>query len=339
MTLRRMLWALLLAAPAALAGAALAAPAAAGAAAAPAAATNAEMSALLSRLQAMGAGYHTRAEWDRIFGQMDQMAARAEAAQDWERVVEVNEVKAMVFGQMLRDYPRALEVLTNTRDQYGPRCPQKMGEVYARMADCYARLGNEAAVTLLIKEFKASPYYRPEKYPFSGGWGREVPLAVTRPEAKGANSIPVTTMELYRKQARLGPGDIFPDFTATNLQGQPVRLADYRGQVVLVDCWARGWGVWQRALPEQVAMYQRYKDQGLEIVGINLELRPAGLEAFAQTNGLAWPLIANDTALTKKLGIFGDATNFLLDRNGVIIARDLHEAELVQAVQDALRGR
>ncbi|MCX6998641.1 MAG: peroxiredoxin family protein [Kiritimatiellaeota bacterium] len=300
------------------------------------AASAVELNTLLSRLQAMGQGYHTQTEWDGVFRDLEQMAARAEQAQAWEQLVEVNQVKALVFGQMLRDYPRALDVLKNILAQYGPRCPKKMAGVYARMADCYARLGDEAAVSRLIKEFKASPYYDPEQYPFTGGWGREVPLAVTRAAAKGANSISVTAMERQRKLAKLGPGQLFPDFQATDLQGKAVRLADYRGRVVLVDCWARAWEPWQRALPAQAAMFKRYHSQGFDIIGINLEIQPAGLESFAQAHNMPWPQIANDPALTKKLGIFGDATNFLLDRNGVILARDLQVAELVKAVQDAL---
>ena len=296
-----------------------------------------DLKALLSRLQAMGSGYHTRGEWAGVFREIDQMAARAEAAQAWEQLVEVNQIKALVFGQMLRDYPRALDVLKNILGQYGSRCPKKMAGVYARMADCYARLGDEAAVSRLIQEFKASPYYDPEQYPFTGGWGREVALAVTRPAAKGANSISVTSMERQRKLAKLGPAQVFPDFQAMDLLGRPVRLADYRGRVVLVDCWARAWEPWQRALPEQAALFRHYAGQGLAIIGINIEVQPAGLETFARAHGMTWPLIANDPALTRKLGIFGDATNFLLDRNGVILARDLQAAELVKAVQDALQ--
>ena len=238
---------------------------------------------------------------------------------------------------MLRDYPRALAVLEQTRARYGARCPKQMAGVYARMADCYARMGDEAAVSRLIKEFKASPYYDAEKYPFTGGWGREVPLAVTRPAAKGANSISVTSMERQRRLAKLGPGQLFPDFQEKDAAGRPVKLADYRGKVVLVDCWARGWVTWERELPEQVALYRRYAPQGLAIIGINLEIQPAGLAAYAQARGLTWPVIANVPALTRKLGIFGDATNFLLDRNGMIIARDLQGAELVKAIKDALQ--
>ena len=76
----------------------------------------------------------------------------------------------------------------------------------------------------------------------------------------------------------------------------------------------------------------RYYDSGFEVVSICLEPNAAGLDAL----GLSWPVVAGAPALTRPLGIFGATTSYLLDPNGVVLARDLHGQDLVFAVSNAL---
>jgi thiol-disulfide isomerase/thioredoxin len=237
---------------------------------------------------------------------------------------------------MLREYGRSLEVLEEARGKLAAHQPRRMPALYAREAEVYARIGDEDAITRLIAAFKASPYYDAEHYAFTGGQGREVPLAVTRPVARGSDSLTVTTMEMYRQRARFAPGRPFPDFAAVDLRGHPVKLADLRGKVVLLDFWLRGWEAWRRNLPVLQAAYDDYAPRNFEIIGFNLERQADDLPDFLRQNKIRWPVVAGNTDLPRRLGIFGEATNFLLDRNGEIIARDLSGADLTAAIRDAL---
>ncbi|TAN36170.1 MAG: TlpA family protein disulfide reductase [Verrucomicrobia bacterium] len=302
---------------------------------------NAEISALFSKFESMGHGYYTQAEWSRLSQQMDAIATRAETAKAWDQLVELNRIKAMALGQLMRDPTAAVAVLKTTLTKYGQLAPAKMGRIYALLADNYAQLGNEAEITTLIKEFEQSAYYNAEQYPFSGGQGTEVPLTVTRPAAKGAASIIVTMMERARRKATFGPGKVFPEATLTTLQGQTIALASLRGKVVLVEFWIHGRMLHQRLVQQMRTAYQLHQKDGLEIVSINLEPSEASatLAADAQRLGMNWIVTTPNTELTHKLAIFGDATNFLLDRNGTIVTRDLHEAGLLQSVKDALGVR
>ena len=324
---------------------------------------NAEISALYSKFQSMGHGYYTQMEWNQLNQQMDSVVTRAEAAKAWNELVDIQRIKAMALGQLMRDPTAAIAVLKTTLTKYGQFCPAKMGRIYALLADNYAQLGNEAEITTLIKEFEQSRYYTAEQYPYVGGQGSEVPLTVTRPVAKGASSIIVTMMERARRKATFGQGKAFPDATLTTLQGQNVSLASLRGKVVLVEFWIHARWLHQRLVQQMSTAYQSLQKDGFEIVSINLEpfdskatLSPDGhqlvsleysnnpmsaatLEEDARKLGMNWIVTMHNDDLTRKLGIFGDATNFLLDRNGVIVARDLHEAGLVQAVKDALGVR
>lgn len=295
-----------------------------------------EMKALLSRLETLGHGYHSDAEWQAVSGEIARLAAGARAAQDWATVVEVNLVESMVLSDMRGDHAKALSLLEKTRQEFANRDVSNMAKVFVRQAEVYSRLGDEGAISRLISDFKASRFYDPERYSYSGGQGRDVPLTVTRPAGRGNDSVSVTAMEMYRRLARFAPGKPFPDFESVGLDGAPVRLADYRGKVVLLDFYLTGWSPWQRDLGALVQTYARYRRAGFEIVGINLDPAPEGLAEFMRAYNMTWPQIVGDKPLTRKLGIFGEATSFLLDRDGLIIGRDLKGADLMAAVKQAL---
>lgn len=288
----------------------------------------AEKNALVSRLQSMGQGYYTAAEWNEVMAGLDHLAVRARQNRDWETAVDLNLLKSMAYSDMLHDNSRALAVLNGTLKDYGPTRAANLANVYVRMAEIYSRQGNQAGVDRVRREFQASPVYQAETYAYSGGQGRDVPLRLVRPGVIGGQAIGLTAMGELRKRAQLVPGSTFPDFTASTLQGRPLALAELRGKVVLVDFWLRNWAPWQRNLAALVSSYRRYAARGFTIVGVNVERAPEGIEAFTAQQGMAWPQVVDDTGLTAQLGIYGEAANFLLDADGSIIARDVRGADL-----------
>src|SRR4051812_18502834 len=71
--------------------------------------------------------------------------------------------------------------------------------------------------------------------------------------------------------ARSSPGSA-PDFTLRDLAGRDVRLSDYQGKnVVLLDFWATWCVPCEAALPHIEELYQRYKDNGLVVLGIAMD--------------------------------------------------------------------
>ena len=302
---------------------------------------DADIRATFSKLQSMSEGYYTMGEWNSLAQQMDAIAKRAEDAQAWDQLVEMNRVKAMALGQMRRDPQGAIGVLRGTLDRFGAKCPARMGRFYAMLADNYAQLGQEEEITKLIKEFEQGPYYNAEHYAFSGGQGRLEELTVTRPAAKGASSIIVTMMERARRKATFGPGKVLPDVACTDLQGRTFKLSELRGKVVVVDFFARGFTLYPRTLKQLAAAYRLHQKDGLEIVSVNMEpsAQPAELAAFAQARGMNWVIVPLNDELTHKLAIFGDPALFLVSRNGAIVARDMHESNILQSIKDALGVR
>jgi hypothetical protein len=296
----------------------------------------ADHNALLSKLQSMGHGSYTEAEWQDVFTQIEDIAGRADAAGDVGEVIEINLVKAMVYSDMQRDYSAALAVLQDMRSRYEPSGSTAMRKIYIKQADVCGKLGDEDAVRKVIAEFKASPYYDPETYPFTGGKGPNDPLEMVRPTASGADSLSVTAMEVARTHAQFAEGGYFPTFNVVDRNGVVHELADYRGKVVLLDFWVRDWTPWKRDLPNQASAYARHHQAGFEILGFCLERDPVDLDAYLAANKMAWPQVTDSTALPARLGIFGEAANYLLDQNGVIIGRNLRGADLTEAVKSAL---
>lgn len=297
-----------------------------------------ELNQVLSRLQSMGHGSYTEAEWRDAMDALDRLSARAEQAGDWNTVVESSVIRAMVFADMRRDYRRALDILNDAKTRYGSHRVPAMKKVYVREAETYARLGDEASVQRVMQEFQASPHYDAETYSYAVGEGRNTPMTVMRPSAGASGSISMTAMNVAKQQAQYAPGASFPSFHVTDVRGRSWSDESLRGNVYLVDFWARDWTPWKRDLDNLRSFYSRYSGQGFEVVGICIEPSPGELATFASSQKIAWPLVAGDRALARSLGIFGEATNFLVDRNGVIVGRDLRGADLVAAAKRALAG-
>ncbi len=295
---------------------------------------SAETKALLSKMQAMGHGYHTDAEWTELFSRIESAENRAQADRDWDSVVEVNVIKAMVYSDMLNDQNKAISILQEIIRRYRQQAVPALRKAYVRSAEVYSKMGDEAAIGNLIKDYKASPLYDPQSYRYWGGQGRDVPLTIVRPGDRGDSSLSVTAMEMYRTRARSAAGASFPDFQTTQADGSALRLSDLRGKVVLVDFWLPTWEPWKRELPNLVELYRSYKAHGFEIVGFNL----AGADSkdFQRAYRMSWPQATPDPALLRKLGVFGEATSFLLDQNGQVIGRNLKGAELTDAVKRLL---
>ena len=298
----------------------------------------AELNQLLSKLQAMSHGTYNPAEWEAVLGQLDEVAGRARRNGDLDAVVQSRAIKALVLADIRDDIPGALAVLQQAKNEYGQRKLPSVKRLYVQQAELYSRQGDAASVRRVIEEFRANPNYDPHSYDFQVGEGRNTPVTLVRPTARGADSVSVTAMELALERSRFAAGNLFPNFNLVDDQGASVSSADYRGKVLLIDFWSPGWTPWQRDLDYQRSLYQRYHPVGLEMVGIPLGKAEAA-RAYAAQAALPWRQVYGERTLTRELGLFGEATNFLLDRNGVIIGRNLRGADLAAAINRALSAK
>ncbi|HUX84762.1 MAG TPA: TlpA disulfide reductase family protein [Chitinophagaceae bacterium] len=136
-------------------------------------------------------------------------------------------------------------------------------------------------------------------------------------------------------------GEVAPDFTQSDVHGNPVNLSQFRGKYVLLDFWASWCGPCRKENPNVVKAFQAYKNKNFTIVGVSLdEDRNAWIKAI-QEDHLDWNQVSDlkywDNAAAKLYGVQAIPANFLLDTSGRIIARNLRGDDLDKKLAEVLK--
>jgi peroxiredoxin len=136
-------------------------------------------------------------------------------------------------------------------------------------------------------------------------------------------------------------GQPYTDFELPTPAGQPLKVSDvHQGNVMLIDFWASWCGPCRRANPEVVAIYSEYKDQGFEILGVSLDRDAASWQKAIKDDNLTWPQISDLKYWNSKgaelYGVPAIPHTVLIDREGTIIAKNLHGDELREAIESLL---
>lgn len=127
-----------------------------------------------------------------------------------------------------------------------------------------------------------------------------------------------------------------------DLSGQPLRLAAWRGQVVVCNFWATWCAPCREEMPMLARLHRDHAGKRVQVVGIGID-QADKMAQFATSIGVSYPLLQGDAAtlvLLKELGNAAGGLPFtvILDRNGTIRQRRLgvyQRAELETAIRDA----
>ena len=113
-----------------------------------------------------------------------------------------------------------------------------------------------------------------------------------------------------------------PDFELQTLEGESIRLADYRGKVVLIDFWATWCQPCRRQVPHLKSLYTELRPSGFEIVGIAVGDREESVRKFVAQAQIEYPVTMGTDEVVTAFGNFTTIpTVFLVDRNGKIARR------------------
>jgi thiol-disulfide isomerase/thioredoxin len=135
-----------------------------------------------------------------------------------------------------------------------------------------------------------------------------------------------------------------PDFAVTDLKGEPVRFADYRGKVVLVNVWATWCAPCRQEMPSMERLYEAVralpKGSDFEILAVSIDAlkeRPnplyggvtsAELEAYANELGLTFPIVHDPEGRIQKIyQTTGVPESFLVGRDGIIYKKRAGQEE------------
>ena len=109
------------------------------------------------------------------------------------------------------------------------------------------------------------------------------------------------------------------------------------GRYTIVDFWASWCGPCVRQLKVIKELYAKYKDKGLDVVGVAVWDKPEDTEKAIKSHELPWPCIINaQTIPTDLYGIQGIPCILLINPDGIIVSRDKQGADLVKDVDDAM---
>ena len=115
-----------------------------------------------------------------------------------------------------------------------------------------------------------------------------------------------------------------PDFTLRTLRGEPIGLSGLRGSVVVLEFWATWCPPCREAVPELNALYAKYRDRGVVILGISVDSggeAPVPVDAFVKEHGILYPVVLDDGTVNPRYGVSSIPALFIIDREGKIAAR------------------
>jgi len=113
-----------------------------------------------------------------------------------------------------------------------------------------------------------------------------------------------------------------PDFTLPQLDGQSLRLSDFRGKVVLIDFWASWCVPCREETPYFVQLQHKYGSRGLQIIGISMDDDADPARKFSEEFHMNYPIVMGNAKIGETYGgVLGVPIAFLIDRRGRIAAK------------------
>ncbi len=249
--------------------------------------------------------------------------------------------------------------------QKQPDNPSLSCYVYPALARLYTKTGRDGDVDALITQFKSvmDPGYDHDFFALADmlemrNRNEEVLQLFKEREEKNPKNRSVLgkLAEIFQKlgntdkakeyQPEAKPvvaivGKPVPDFSATDLDGNPISLQDYRGKVVLLDFWAVWCGPCIAEMPNIKRVYNRYKDEGFDIIGISLDTDEKRLRNYLEKNDIPWRQVFSgkgwQSPVSQQYGIRGIPAPWLIDRDGTLISKQARGRKLGKLVVEALK--
>ncbi|MBU0759678.1 MAG: TlpA family protein disulfide reductase [Candidatus Omnitrophica bacterium] len=134
----------------------------------------------------------------------------------------------------------------------------------------------------------------------------------------GVNNMKVSKKPEVKKTPEKSAYKPAPDFALMDMFGSERRLSDFRGKVVILDFWATWCPPCRAEIPHFIELYNEYKDEGLEIIGVTMDWNAARQAApFAMENGINYTVLIGKQEIADLYGgIVSIPTTFIIDRNG-----------------------
>ena len=128
------------------------------------------------------------------------------------------------------------------------------------------------------------------------------------------------------------------NFSRIDLNHRHVKLANYRGKVVLLNFWATWCAPCLTEMPRFVAWQQAYGGRGLQVIGISMDDEEQPVRVAYRKYRVNYPVVMGDEKIGEMYGgILGLPVTFLIDRSGRIRFKHQGDAD-IKTIENEIRG-
>lgn len=130
------------------------------------------------------------------------------------------------------------------------------------------------------------------------------------------------------------------NFEQPDKDGNLVKLSDYKGKYILLDFWASWCRPCRQENPHLLKVYEKFHEKGLEILAVSLDTKRDAWLAAVEKDKLPWKHISDlkkDNTIAAQFGISAIPDNFLIDPNGIVVARGLRGESLDKKLTELLK--
>lgn len=157
------------------------------------------------------------------------------------------------------------------------------------------------------------------------------------PQASAPSSIPASNEGIQ-------VGNLAPDFQLPNLDDEALSLNELRGKPVVLNFWATWCGPCRTEMPYLQEIYEKYSDEGLMLLAIDIDESPSQVEKFLLSNNLSLPVLLDiGGAVTKKYRIQVIPTTYFIDGDGIIqskrIGAFINAAQIEEQLSKIMPGQ